>query len=438
MKFKSLKTKLLFWFANTTFIVLLVFSFSFYFILKNTIYSNIETKLSKESLYIQNNFEKFKNSIEKDDFISSNVGIFKDKKLISKNENFKLEDVKSYLNSKKVFMLIDNNENLQAINILKYKEYTIVSYQKDIDNKLEHIIDTMLLVEPILFLILLFLANKTLDKILIPINNLTKTTNEITIKNFQETIPLEKENNELSKLTQSFNTMINRLQEGVEKLDRFNSDVSHELKTPLTVIKGEIELSLMKDRPKEYYQESLQTINFEINQMEKIINNLLLLTKYTKTNITKTFETIHLDAILLNIIYNYDKQQKNKDIDLKIKTIENIKMNANQVLIESIFSNLIDNAIKYSPKNTYITISLFKDENDEKVHFIIEDEGIGIKKEELPYITDKFYRIDDSRSKKIDGFGLGLSIVKNGIELHNGELLVDSEINIGTKIEVIF
>ncbi len=438
MKFKSLKTKLLFWFANTTFIVLLVFSFSFYFILKNTIYSNIETKLSKESLYIQNNFEKFKNSIEKDDFISSNVGIFKDKKLLSKNENFKLEDVKSNLNSKKVFMLIDNNENLQAINILKYKEYTIVSYQKDIDNKLEHIIDTMLLVEPILFLILLFLANKTLDKILIPINNLTKTTNEITIKNFQETIPLEKENNELSKLTQSFNTMINRLQEGVEKLDRFNSDVSHELKTPLTVIKGEIELSLMKDRPKEYYQESLQTINFEINQMEKIINNLLLLTKYTKTNITKTFETIHLDAILLNIIYNYDKQLKNKNIDLKIKTIENIKMNANQVLIESIFSNLIDNAIKYSPKNTNITISLFKDEYDEKLHFIIEDEGIGIKKEELPYITDKFYRIDDSRSKKIDGFGLGLSIVKNGIELHNGELLVDSEINIGTKIEVIF
>ena len=433
MKFKSLKTKLLFWFANTTFLVLIVFSFSFYYVLKNNIYSNAESKLYNEALVIKENFEKFKSDISNDPLITSNIGVFENEKLISKNQKFDLKEITTYLYKDK-FSLINTEHYPIALYILKFDNIKIVAYEKDIDDKLEDIIDTMLTIEPIMFFALLFLASKTLDKILIPINNLTSTTKEITINNFQETIPLDDEDNELSRLTDSFNIMINRLQEGVEKLDRFNSDVSHELKTPLTVIKGEIELSLMKDRSIDYHINTIKTINFEIEQMEKIINNLLLLTKYTKANISNTFENIQLDAILLNIIYGFDKKLQSKNINLDIKKIENIKYFVNQTLIESIFTNLIDNAIKYSNENTNIEISLFK---NEKIHFKIKDQGIGISDNKLPFITDKFFRVDDSRSKKVQGFGLGLSIVKNSIELHNGTLNISSKINAGTKVEVI-
>jgi len=104
-------------------------------------------------------------------------------------------------------------------------------------------------------------------------------------------------------------------------------------------------------------------------------------------------------------------------------------------LIFSIFSNIIDNAIKYTPNNKNIFVSLYK---NEKIHFIIKDEGIGIPKNELSKITDRFYRIDKSRNKKIKGFGLGLCIVKNSVELHNAELKITSIEKSGTQVEVIF
>jgi len=118
-----------------------------------------------------------------------------------------------------------------------------------------------------------------------------------------------------------------------------------------------------------------------------------------------------------------------------VNSLEPITINANTPLIKVLFANLIDNAIKYTPANKKIEIELFKDKN---IHFIVKDEGIGIEESKLNKITKRFYRADKARSKKIEGFGLGLSIAKDIAKLHNAKLQFSSKVNIGTIAEVVF
>ena len=125
---------------------------------------------------------------------------------------------------------------------------------------------------------------------------------------------------------------------------------------------------------------------------------------------------------------------KLKNIELHIEKLDSIILEANQILISSIFSNIIDNAIKYTLNNKNIYISLYKE--DDKIYFVVKDEGIGISKANLSKITNRFYRVDESRNKTIKGFGLGLSIVKNSIQLHNGSLNITSLKNIGTIVKI--
>jgi signal transduction histidine kinase len=403
---------------------------------ENTTYASFQSKLYKEAIYVKDIFLNSKDDIiKKDEFISSNIAILKNNDILKKTANFNLNHILPYLN-KKSFLLVDDGETVLAIFSLKLDDnQKIIVYEDDIDDKLEDIVDTMLVIEPLLFLALLLLGSKVIDKILIPINNISKSAKNISINNFSNTIAKHKYDDEISGLIESFNTMILRLQEGVSNLDRFNNDVSHELKTPLTVIKGEIEITLNKLREPEYYINSLNTINYELNQIENIIENLLLLTKYSKENIQKTFEMCSLDSLLLDTIYFYDTKFKNKNINLIIDKIESVNMEVNPLLFKTIFSNLIDNAIKYSASNTQINIGLYK---TDKIVFYIKDQGIGISKEKIPLITNRFYRVDESRNKNIEGFGLGLSIVKNSVDLHNGKLEINSELNNGTQIKIFF
>lgn len=430
MKYRSLKTRILIWFGTITSLLLLLFSFLFYYTFKNNVYSTIEKNLYEQAIYVKEN----SNNINKNK-LSFDYAIFKNNELLDNTSDFNLKiydnDIK-----RKGFFIVDNGESIAAFySYVLDNKNIIVIYQKEIDDKIEDVTDTMFIIEPLLLFALIFLGNKLIDQILIPIKQLTKISKDISIDNFSRTIPEINKEDEIKELIHSFNEMIIRLQEGVNNLDRFNSDVSHELKTPLTVIRGEIDITLRKLREPEYYIKSLTTINYESKQIEKIVENLLLLTKYTPENIKKSFEDTYIDSLLMDAIYSHDSKLKEKNINLNIKKIDSVKANVNPILIKSIFSNLIDNAIKYSENEKNINIELYK---SDKIHFIIEDEGIGMDKDKLPFITERFFRIDESRNKKVEGFGLGLSIVKKSIELHQGNLLIDSKPNIGTKIEVIW
>ena len=214
----------------------------------------------------------------------------------------------------------------------------------------------------------------------------------------------------------------NNIEESIKRLKIFNSNVSHELKTPLTIMKGEIEVALMNN---ECDKELLKSLLSEINYINEITDKLLFLTKKDALN-KNNFEDIDLGDIILEMFEKYSKKIK---IDLNLKEDEYI-IKGDKTLLKIAISNIIENSIKY--KATKLNIILKKEKN--KIVLIIKDNGIGIPKEKLPFIFDEFYRVDESRNKKIKGFGLGLSIVKSIIKLHNGDIKLKSE---GKGVEVI-
>ena len=429
MRFSSLKSRVLSWFIIIISILLFSFSYALYYFLEQSINLRIETSLYNRANKIKQsiNIKKFTNDYN-NEFL-----ILKDNKIFYKSPKFNLKNYKSYIKENKDFFINGLDEyNIEAIYISKFTTPfygTIILYKQHISNKAEDIEDILLVLNPLLLLLLIIIGNKLIDKILNPIKTLTATAKQITIKNFTHTIDIPKNDSEIKELIEAFNEMITRLDDGVKTLDRFNSDLSHEINTPLTVIKGELELCLKQKRDEKFYKKAISKALQQTNQIKQLTNSLLTLTKYSKQNIIQTFTKVYLDSILLNICDKYQNR-------LTIKKFESISMEANETLIYLIFSNIIENSIKYTPKDKNIYISLFKAKD--KIYFIVEDEGIGIPKDELKNITKRFYKVSKSRNKAIQGFGLGLSIVKNSIELHNGSLQIDSIVNKGTKVTVAF
>ena len=446
MRFKSLKTKVLFWFGAATLLVLILFNVAIYHFLEQNTRLSIQNKLYNKAVFINDSIKakkSVKELLENKELESFDVAIIKEGKIIFKKGDIAFDPLLPFLKDKKSFFVFNQGDVLNGLYIFKITEpfegaifFLEQNINKEIDKDSQKIKEVLIVLEPILFFLLIFIASKLTDKILKSIKNITQTANTIYVTDLSQQIPQPKYDDEIKDLVDSFNKMIQRLKSGVELLEQFNSDVSHELKTPLTVIKGEIEITLNKVREPEYYMRSLETIKSETNQIQTIVDNLLMLTKYTKENIEQTFTSCSLDSILLETINKYNKQLQDKNIKLHLKKFESITLEGNALLLTTIFSNLIDNAIKYTPNNKNIFISLYMQK--EKIHFLIQDEGIGINKEQLEKVMDRFYRVEESRNKKIKGFGLGLSIVKNSVELHSATITIESDINIGTEVEIIF
>lgn len=444
MRFKSIKTQLLFWFGAITVIILLGFNSLMYHFLQENTKLNIQNKFYNKAVHINRQIIQsvpMGKLLEDPELKNVDAAIFKEDKIVFLKGETDFKQFTQYIDNKESFFVFSDGEGLDGLYVLKINnpfKGAILFYENNIGEEIKKTSDDMikilLILEPLLLLVLIFAASKLLDKILKSIKRITETANKIYVTNLNREIPQPKYDDEIKDLVDSFNGMITRLRNGVQLLEQFNSDVSHELKTPLTVIKGEIEITLNKDRDQEYYERSLKTIDSEAQNIQMIVDDLLLLTKFTKENVETTFETVQLDSLLLDVMDRFKTQLKNKNIQIKLEKIQTVSLKANAVLIKTIFSNLIDNAIKYSTEDTTITLSLYK---DEKIHFVCSDQGVGIPEEQLEKITDRFYRVDSSRNKKIKGFGLGLSIVKNSVELHNGQIILDSKENVGTTIEVV-
>ena len=394
-------------------IILTIFSFALHHYFNKSINERIKTELDHKARSVQ------------DKLLSH--------KLIA-DKMVKIIHGKNVPNS---FKIIDKGEYLNVTYTLKIDKPfkgAIRIFKNHIDDKAEDLSDTMLFLDPVFLVILFIFSWKLVDKIVLPIKMTTKMANHINVSDLSEIsqIPLPKYDDEIRELIMSFNGMIKRLKTGVENIDKFNDNVSHELKTPITAIKGEIEIALMKKRDFKYYENTLQVISLETEKINSIINDLLLLTKYSKENISSTFKNINLNNILLDIIDDFDHKVKKKALKLHIQNFENITLRANETLVKSLFSNLLDNAIKYTNENKNIYLSLSKSK------FIIKDEGIGIDKNDLSKITQRFYRVDKSRNKQIEGFGLGLSIVKNSVYLQNWRMKISSNLHEGTTVEIFF
>jgi len=244
-----------------------------------------------------------------------------------------------------------------------------------------------------------------------------------------------KQDDELKTLTQIINQMLDRLENSFENQTKFVSDASHELRTPLAIIKGYAEI-IKKRRfsDEEIFEESIDSIINETENMKNLVQKLLFLAKGEITKINTNFQIIEMKEFVQQI--HTDTEVSSKSHKFYLEKNQEYKVEADVTLLQQAIRALIENAIKYSEENTNIYIeSIIKD--GKKGIVSIRDEGVGISEEDTKRIFDRFYRVDDSRTKATGGTGLGLAIVKRIVEIHKGEIEILSELGKGTKISII-
>ena len=273
------------------------------------------------------------------------------------------------------------------------------------------------------------------QKIVRPIKNIIRTTEKITTDDLNQRIEEPKQDDELKTLTQIINQMLDRLENSFENQTKFVSDASHELRTPLAIIKGYAEI-IKKRRfsDEEIFEESIDSIINETENMKNLVQKLLFLAKGEITKINTNFQIIEMKEFVQQI--HTDTEVSSKSHKFYLEKNQEYKVEADVTLLQQAIRALIENAIKYSEENTNIYIeSIIKD--GKKGIVSIRDEGVGISEEDTKRIFDRFYRVDDSRTKATGGTGLGLAIVKRIVEIHKGEIEILSELGKGTKISII-
>lgn len=269
-----------------------------------------------------------------------------------------------------------------------------------------------------------------LGKVLKPLSVLNQAALKVDAHNWDAQIPVPNSKDEVATLTRSFNSMIERLEGVFTQQKAFAQSAAHELKTPLSVMKSSIQVLYLDGSPTiEDYQECTLSISQSVDDLIEIVNQLLLLTNTDEFEIKAT----DISKIIDECIAEYKQDCEEKGIRISCQC-DNLLIKTNPVLLTGAIRNLLTNAIKYNKSDgeIYIRVGIY----EQSAEIQVEDTGIGICSEHLPYIFQPFYREDTSRSKQIPGNGLGLSIVKSIVEKLNGTIDVTSAIGIGTVFTI--
>lgn len=269
---------------------------------------------------------------------------------------------------------------------------------------------------------------------LIPIVELNKNIKKINEDNLNSNLSIKGANDEIKELTISFNKMIAKLENAFASQKRFNSSVAHELKTPLAVIKTNIDvLKSSNCKSLEEYDKTLAVVEKSILKMNLIIETLLDIIRQENAPLN---EIVSIDEILEDIVDDLSIIANKKNIKLKLNSynIKN-KIRGNEIMLYRAFYNVIENSIKYNKINGSIDILCYQDLNTIEVKVI--DTGSGIKEEDYDEIFKPFYRCEGINSYSKNGIGLGLSLTQSVIKLHGGEIKVKSKLNEGTEFTFI-
>lgn len=268
-------------------------------------------------------------------------------------------------------------------------------------------------------------------RMLKPIDRITNIAKEISTSDLNRRIDVVEADDELTRLALTFNDMIERLQISFEKQSQFVSDASHELRTPISVIQGYINLiDRWGKNDKNILQESIDAIKNETYNMGELTEKLLFLARGDIGKLKLHKENFQLNELVDEIIKESRLIAPNHNLAYIIR--DTIILNADRKMLKQMIRALIENSIKFTPVEG--EISIHADALPEHIKIIVSDTGSGIPQDEIKNIFSRFYRVDKARTKEIGGSGLGLSIVKWIVDAHNGEISVESCIGKGTSI----
>jgi heavy metal sensor kinase len=275
-----------------------------------------------------------------------------------------------------------------------------------------------------------FLTHQVLD----PVDMMARVARQITAGDLSRRIPVHESRDELSRLAQTFNTMIGRIEDSIERQRQFTANASHAMRTPLTILKGETEMALRKTLTAREYQQILASGLEEINRISKIVEELFILSKADLGENRLEMNPVRLNSLLAETVSQMAILAESKKLALSLDHNDPSIITGDRDRLRELLLNLIENSIQYTPPGGKIVVSLSRAEK--KAVITVSDTGIGIPEGDLPKIFDRFYRSSDAQAVNPKGSGLGLAICQWIVISHGGQIDAESRFGEGTTFTV--
>jgi signal transduction histidine kinase len=270
-----------------------------------------------------------------------------------------------------------------------------------------------------------------------PIHQITEAANSIDARSLSRRLPLQGPGDELDRLSSTMNHMLDRIATSYDRIAQFTADASHELRTPVALIRSNAELMLMGPTDAARMERGLSDILAESDYMTRLIADLLTLARTGVEDAQIYMELFELGESVSAVLPRARSQADTRDITVEFTPHEHlVPMQGNQGIVERVLMIVVDNAIRYTPAGGRIWITTWMSE--QRCGFTVRDSGIGIAHGDQKHIFERFFRVDAARTPRDGGSGLGLSIAKSLVELHNGTIHVDSAMGRGASFAVAF
>ncbi len=271
-------------------------------------------------------------------------------------------------------------------------------------------------------------------RVLRPIDTMTRSAKRISAEHLNQRLTESGSDDELDRLARTINDMLDRIDGSVQEMRRFSADASHELQTPLTILKGEIEVALLKPRSPSDYQQVLHSSLEEIDRINKLVEGLLLLARADVGALKLDLQPFDLAHLCLKTCNHLQPLARQNDIALSHAVLNSVVIDGDELQLQRMLMNLIDNGIKYTPAGGQVLLSLEK--RDDVALIRVKDSGPGLNAEEVNTIFDRFYRTSQARRQNNRGSGLGLSIARSIALAHHGDIIVKSAPGAGSTFTV--
>jgi len=297
----------------------------------------------------------------------------------------------------------------------------------------------MVFILPLILILAIFAGHRITKRAFEPIAEITNAANSIHHgQDLSKRLPQGQAKDELYDLTETLNSMISRLDEAFKVEKQFSSDVSHELKTPLAVILAECEYILQQDREANEYKESLETIQAQTQRTMSMVQQLLQISRTINKETAMEKELFSLSMLAESLVEELSMVADEQGVSVVGDIEPGIEITADETLIMRVMMNLMTNGIKYRKQdvdNAYVKMSIKQTNN--QIFISVSDNGIGIAEEDQVNVFRRFYKVDKSRNRQGESFGLGLAMVKWIVEAHDGSISVESRVGEGSTFTVI-
>ncbi len=269
-----------------------------------------------------------------------------------------------------------------------------------------------------------------------PVDRVTRAAHDISIRDLRHRLPVLNTGDEIQRLTETWNDVLARLQGAIEQLNQFTSDISHDLRTTVTVMLSTAQLALLRERTQQEYRAALGTIEQECEATSELLEDLLLAARSDVAEQNISWSPVNLSAVVEEACDHLRARMELKNQHLVTEPDTEAWILGDQSLLRRLVSILLDNAVKYTPEHGVITVSVCS--CDHVVRLDVRDTGIGVAQDDVSRIFDRFYRADASRNRDQGGTGLGLSIAKWIAEAHRTRITLTSEPERGSLFSVGF